>query len=52
MVHGLTDDNVKTMHFADLWREIEKCNMPRKIWLHRPTRSETPSSRSRAGWRT
>ncbi|WP_175649156.1 CocE/NonD family hydrolase [Micromonospora avicenniae] len=35
MVHGLTDFNVKTMHFADLWREIEKRNMPRKIWLHR-----------------
>ncbi|RKN35553.1 CocE/NonD family hydrolase [Micromonospora musae] len=35
MVHGLTDFNVKTMHTADLWREIEKRNMPRKIWLHR-----------------
>jgi X-Pro dipeptidyl-peptidase len=35
MVHGLTDDNVKTMHFADLWREIERRQMPRKIWIHR-----------------
>ncbi len=35
MVHGLTDFNVKTMHFADLWREIEKRQMPRKIWIHR-----------------
>src|SRR5690606_26450291 len=35
MVHGLTDDNVKTMHFADMWREIEKRQMPRKLWIHR-----------------
>ncbi len=35
MVHGLTDYNVKTMHFADLWREVEKRQMPRKIWIHR-----------------
>lgn len=35
MVHGLTDYNVKTMHFADMWREIEKRQMPRKIWIHR-----------------
>ena len=35
MVHGLTDYNVKTMHFADLWREVERRQMPRKIWLHR-----------------
>jgi X-Pro dipeptidyl-peptidase len=35
MVHGITDNNVKTMHFADLWREIEKRQMPRKIWIHR-----------------
>ena len=35
MVHGLTDDNVKTMHFADMWREVEKRQMPRKIWIHR-----------------
>lgn len=35
MVHGLTDFNVKTMHFADLWREVEKRQMPRKIWIHR-----------------
>lgn len=35
MVHGLTDFNVKTMHFADMWREVEKRQMPRKIWIHR-----------------
>jgi X-Pro dipeptidyl-peptidase len=35
MVHGLTDFNVKTMHFADMWREVERRQMPRKIWIHR-----------------
>ncbi|HEX6327149.1 MAG TPA: CocE/NonD family hydrolase [Jiangellaceae bacterium] len=35
MVHGLTDFNVKTMHFADMWREVEKRQMPRKVWIHR-----------------
>ena len=35
MVHGLTDFNVKTMHTSDLWYEVEKRQMPRKIWLHR-----------------
>ncbi len=35
MVHGQTDFNVKTMHTSRLWREVERRNMPRKIWLHR-----------------
>ena len=35
MVHGLTDYNVKTMHFSDMWYEVEKRQMPRKIWIHR-----------------
>jgi len=35
MVHGLTDFNVKTMHTSDLWYEVARRNMPRKIWLHR-----------------
>jgi X-Pro dipeptidyl-peptidase len=51
MVHGLTDDNVKTMHFADLWREIEKRNMPRKIWLHRGAHLN-PVSIRQAEWQS
>ncbi|MGH8825191.1 MAG: CocE/NonD family hydrolase [Jiangellaceae bacterium] len=49
MVHGLTDFNVKTMHFADLWYEIEKRNMPRKIWIHRGGHSN-PVSFRQAEW--
>lgn len=45
MVHGLTDFNVKTMHTANLWYEVERRNMPRKIWLHRGGHSNPVSFR-------
>ncbi|HEX5540425.1 MAG TPA: CocE/NonD family hydrolase [Micromonospora sp.] len=49
MVHGLTDYNVKTMHMSDLWYEVEKRQMPRKIWIHRGAHSNPTSFRS-AEW--
>lgn len=51
MVHGLTDDNVKTMHFADLWREIERRQMPRKVWIHRGAHLN-PVSFRQAEWQS
>jgi X-Pro dipeptidyl-peptidase len=35
MVHGLTDYNVKTTHFSDMWYEVARRQMPRKVWVHR-----------------
>jgi X-Pro dipeptidyl-peptidase len=49
MVHGLTDFNVKTMHFSDLWYEVERRQMPRKIWIHRGGHSN-PNSFRQAEW--
>jgi X-Pro dipeptidyl-peptidase len=49
MVHGLTDYNVKTMHFANLWYEVEKREMPRKIWIHRGAHSN-PTAFRNAEW--
>ncbi|WP_341356920.1 Xaa-Pro dipeptidyl-peptidase [Rossellomorea sp. y25] len=34
MVHGLNDWNVKTKHFSDWWKALEKNDVPRKMWLH------------------
>ncbi|MFC0299236.1 Xaa-Pro dipeptidyl-peptidase [Virgibacillus soli] len=34
VVHGLNDWNVKTEQFAQWWDELEKYDVPRKLWLH------------------
>ncbi|WP_425457683.1 Xaa-Pro dipeptidyl-peptidase [Bacillus massilioanorexius] len=34
IVHGLSDWNVKTKHFAQWWEALEKNKVPRKMWLH------------------
>ncbi|TDD37342.1 CocE/NonD family hydrolase [Nonomuraea terrae] len=51
MVHGMTDYNVKTMHFANLWYEVAKRQMPRKIWIHRGAHSN-PTSFRNAEWQS
>ncbi len=33
MIHGLNDLNVKTNHFGQWWEELEKNDVPRKVWL-------------------
>ena len=33
LYHGVNDLNVKTNHFGEWWTELEKNNVPRKIWL-------------------
>jgi X-Pro dipeptidyl-peptidase len=35
VVHGLDDYNVMTKAFASWWAELERYNVPRKIWLHK-----------------
>ena len=35
MVHGYGDTNVKPMQTSELWYEVARRNMPRKIWIHR-----------------
>lgn len=49
MVHGLEDWNVKRRHFGRLWREVERRDMPRKIWLHRGGHSD-PIGFRRTEW--
>jgi X-Pro dipeptidyl-peptidase len=34
VVHGLNDWNVKTKHFGQWWRALERYHVPRKLWLH------------------
>ncbi|WP_066317514.1 Xaa-Pro dipeptidyl-peptidase [Bacillus sp. FJAT-29814] len=54
VVHGLNDWNVKTQHFSDWWKALEKNNVPRKLLLHQLGHS-SPSSGSikgTAGWNT
>jgi X-Pro dipeptidyl-peptidase len=51
MVHGLTDYNVKTMNFANLWYEVAKRQMPRKIWIHRGAHAN-PTSFRNAEWQS
>lgn len=34
VVHGLTDENVKTRQFGELWDELVKYNVPRRLFLH------------------
>jgi X-Pro dipeptidyl-peptidase len=45
MVHGLTDFNVKTTHFAKLWDAVAQRQMPRKIWIHRGAHANPVSFR-------
>jgi X-Pro dipeptidyl-peptidase len=33
-VHGLTDENVKTRHFGEMWDDLVKYNIPRRLFLH------------------
>ncbi|HEU4539866.1 MAG TPA: Xaa-Pro dipeptidyl-peptidase [Jiangellaceae bacterium] len=35
VVHGLEDYNVMTKAFASWWSELERYQVPRKIWLHK-----------------
>ncbi len=34
VVHGLTDENVKTRHFGEWWNELAKNGVERRIFLH------------------
>jgi X-Pro dipeptidyl-peptidase len=34
VVHGLSDENVKTRQFGELWDELVKYNIPRRLFLH------------------
>ena len=34
VVHGLTDENVKTRHFGEWWNELTKYGIERRIFLH------------------
>jgi X-Pro dipeptidyl-peptidase len=34
VVHGLNDENVKTRHFGEWWDQLERYDVPRKIFLH------------------
>jgi X-Pro dipeptidyl-peptidase len=49
MVHGYGDTNVKPQQTADLWYEVARRNMPRKIWIHRGGHSN-PTSFRNAEW--
>lgn len=51
VVHGLNDWNVKTEQFAQWWEELEKYDVPRKLWLHQRGHS-SPYSFRRAEWLT
>lgn len=35
VVHGLEDYNVMTKAFASWWEQLDRHNIPRKIWLHK-----------------
>jgi X-Pro dipeptidyl-peptidase len=35
VVHGLEDYNVMPTAFASWWRQLERYDVPRKIWLHK-----------------
>lgn len=34
VVHGLSDENVKTRQFGEWWDELVKYNVPRRLFLH------------------
>ncbi|WP_374568058.1 CocE/NonD family hydrolase [Ideonella sp.] len=34
VVHGLTDENVKTRHFGEWWNELAKYGVERRLFLH------------------
>jgi X-Pro dipeptidyl-peptidase len=46
MVHGYGDTNVKPMQTSELWYEVARRNMPRKIWIHRGGHSNPTSFRN------
>ncbi len=46
VVHGLNDWNVKTEQFAQWWEELEKHDVPRKLWLHQHGHSSPYSFRN------
>ena len=49
MVHGYGDFNVKPVQTSELWYEVARRNMPRKIWIHRGGHSN-PTSFRNAEW--
>ncbi|WP_086823065.1 Xaa-Pro dipeptidyl-peptidase [Allokutzneria sp. NRRL B-24872] len=49
VVHGQEDWNVKPGHFSKWWYELQKLDVPRKIWLHRGAHSD-PIGIRKAEW--
>lgn len=47
--HGWGDLNVKTIHFGQLWDELERNNVPRKVWLTQAGHVD-PFDYRRADW--
>src|SRR5699024_760678 len=46
VVHGLNDWNVKTKQFTQWWEELEKHDVPRKLWIHQHGHSSPYSFRN------
>lgn len=49
LVHGLTDWNVQSQHFGQLWNELKQYDVPRKLWLHRGAHT-SPANIDNARW--
>ncbi|MEV6493730.1 CocE/NonD family hydrolase, partial [Actinoplanes sp. NPDC051633] len=49
LVHGLHDDNVRTLQAGQWWDALARRNVPRKIWLHQAGHND-PFSVRRAEW--
>jgi X-Pro dipeptidyl-peptidase len=51
LVHGLHDDNVRTIQAGQWWDALAKNNVPRKIWLHQAGHTD-PFNVRRTEWLT
>lgn len=49
LVHGLTDWNVQSQHAGELWTELTRHNIPRKLWWHRGAHT-SPANVDNARW--
>jgi X-Pro dipeptidyl-peptidase len=49
LVHGLHDDNVRTLQAGQWWDALARRGVPRKIWLHQAGHND-PFSVRRAEW--
>ncbi|HEU4350236.1 MAG TPA: Xaa-Pro dipeptidyl-peptidase [Actinoplanes sp.] len=49
LVHGLHDNNVRTLHAGQWWDALAEQGVPRKIWLHQAAHTD-PFNVRRAEW--